>query len=282
MARERPLVTRFFTLIFCASLALLSSAARFQEPAEPGFDHEHKQWTSVLATIVHADRVDYAALARNRGVFDQYLAKLSSQDGAEFAKWSKQEQLAFWINAHNAFTLQAVLANYPLELIDSLRDVGGKESGRVWKQRNLHLGQLILVHPDAEISLDELLNAVLRPQFKDARVHAALCTSCLGSPALRPAAFSASDLDKQLDAAARAWLADPLRAKFSKERKLVEASPVFDTFKEDFARDTGSVEAWITRYAPLSERAWIEKSGGLQRTTLAFDWKLNDVDHDAK
>ena len=275
-------MSRFLLLILAPSLAFFAWLAAPQEPAEPGFDHEHKQWTSVLAACVHADRVDYAALAQNRGAFDQYLLKLTAQDAAEFSKWNRFEQFAFWINAYNAFTLQAVLLNYPLEEIDSLRDVGGKGSGKVWKQRNIHLGRLIPEHADADTSLDEMLNVVLRAHFKDARVHAALCTSCLGSPALRASAFSATDLDKQLDSAARAWLGDPLRTKFSKERKLVEASQVLDTYRDDFIRDSGNVDAWITRFAPLSERAWIEKTGGFERRTLPFDWKLNDVDHDAK
>jgi hypothetical protein len=268
--------------MFALTLALFPTSTRFQEPAEPGFDHEHKQWTSVLAAHVHADRVDYAALARDRGVFDQYLAKLASQDRTEFAKWSKSERFAFWINAYNAFTVQAVLLNYPLQDIDSIRDVGGKQSGKIWKQRNLHLGQLIEDRAEAEISLEELLNLVLRPQFKDARVHAALCTSCLGSPALRAEAFRAADLDKQLDAAARAWLADPLRTRFSSQHKRVECSLALQTYREDFEHETGSVESWIKRYAPVSERVWLESAGELELRTLAFDWKLNDVEHDAK
>jgi len=273
---------RIFNLFLAAWLALFAPTARLQEPAEPGFDHEHKQWSSVLASVVRADRVDYAVLARDRGVLDQYLSKLTAQDPAEFAQWSRAERLAFWINAYNAFTVHAVLANYPLENVDSLRDVGGKASGKVWKQRNLRLGRLVPGRAEAELSLDELRDDVLRFEFKDARVHAALCTSCLGSPALRSTAFTATELDKQLDAAARAWLGDPLRAKFAKERKLVEAPAVLEDFKPDFARDAGSVEAWIARYAPLSERAWLASTADWRLETLPFDWKLNDVEHEAK
>ncbi|MEO6709257.1 MAG: DUF547 domain-containing protein [Planctomycetota bacterium] len=279
---EMAMVMRFLVVLVAVWLAFSAQFARPQEPAEPGFDHEHKQWTRVLEANLRADRVDYAALAQNRGLLDQYLASLSSLDSAEFAKWTRDERFAFWINVYNAFTLQAVLANYPFQDFDSLRDVGGVQSGKAWKERKLSLGRLIEGHPEALISLDELRSDVLRSQFKDARVHAALCTSCLGSPALRAAAFSAVGLDKQLDAAARAWLGDPLRNRFSKERKLVEASTVFDDFRGDFVRDSSSVEAWIARFAPPEERAWIEQVERLERATLAFDWKLNDVPHDAR
>ena len=271
-------MSRSASLLLCLPIAAVCGALPAQEPAQPGFDHEHKQLTSVLSAVVHDDRVDYEALARDHAALDQYVAKLVTQDGNEFTQWTKAEQCAFWVNAYNAFTLQTVLVNYPLQDIDSLRDVGGDKSGKVWKQRTLRLGHLIPGQKSPEISLEELVELVLRPQFKDARVHSALCTGCLGSPALRPAAFSAPALDKELDSAARAWLADPRRTKYSRERKLVEASSVFDTYREDFVRDAGSVEAWIARFSPLGERAWMKEAGAFERKSLAFDWKLNDID----
>ena len=275
---QRPLLSRNITLILAPLLAALCWIAPAQEPAEPGFDHEHKQWTSVLAAVVHDDRVDYEALAKDHSALDQYLAKLTTTDRQDFAQWTKAQQLAFWINAYNAFTLQTVLMNYPLVDVDSLRDVGGKASGKVWKRKSLHLGQLIAASSNAEISLDDVLELALRQQFKDARVHAALCKGCLGSPTLRSSAFTSAALDKELDAAARAWLADSRRTKFDREQRRVEAADLFDTYREDFVREQGSVEAWIARYAPLDQRVWLAEPAGFERHALAFDWKLNDLE----
>lgn len=268
--------------LFAPWILILSCWVFPQEPARVGFDHEHGVLTRVLASHVHEDRVDYLELSRARGDLDMYLTSLTSQDALDFAQWSKPEQFAFWINAYNAFTLQAVLLNYPLDPLESLRDVGSKESGAVWKRKNLRLGHLLAGHPAAEISLDELLNLVLREKFKDARVHAALNNSCLGAPALRATAFSAAGLDRELDAAARAWMADPSRTKFEAATRSVAASVAFDNFQSDFVRESGSAQAWIARYAPLSERAWIEAPGKpLERKNLAFDWKLNDIERGA-
>lgn len=275
---QRPLLSRNITLILAPLLAALFWIAPAQEPAEPGFDHEHRQWTSVLAAVVRDDRVDYEALAKDHDTLDQYLAKLATVDAQDFARWTKPQQCAFWINAYNAFTLRAVLTNYPLVHVDSLRDIGGKASGKAWKQKSLHLGHLIAGSSSTEISLDDLLEVVLRPQFKDARVHASLCTSCLGSPALRSAAFTGAALDKELDAAARAWLADSRRTRFDSEHRRVEAAILFDTYREDFVRERGRVEAWIARYAPLDQRVWLEAPAGFERRSIAFDWKLNDLE----
>jgi hypothetical protein len=272
-------IRTLFALLI-ASCTLL--AARAQEPAEPGFDHEHRLWSNVLTEFVSADRVDYLELSNRREDLDRYLLGITAVDPSEFEPWTKEQRLAFWINAYNAFTVHAALANYPLDGIDSLRDVGGKQSGKLWKEKNLRLGRLIPGHGEAAISLDEILELVLRPRFKDARVHAALSNGCLGSPALRARAFMPSDLNRQLSEAARAWLADPLRTRFSKAQRLVETSSAFDAYRDDFVRESGSVEAWIARYAPQDERAWLAAPEGFRRTSLAFDWKLNDVEREAK
>jgi len=276
-------MNRQLWILVAPALAWLCGILPWQEPAKPGFDHEHALLTRVLSTHVRGDRVDYEALSRMRDGLDRYLSGLSAQDAKEFAGWTRNEQFAFWINAYNAFTLQTVLVNYPLEPLESLRDVDGAGSCSVWKRKSLHLGHLIADHGQAEISLDELRDKLLREKFKDARVHAALNNSCLGAPALRASAFTSAALDRELESAARAWLADPLRTKFDKAARSVEASAVFGEFREDFARESGSVEAWIARYAPTEDRIWIESPGqALTRTTLAFDWKLNDIEREAK
>lgn len=275
-------MNRLFWILVAPALAWLSSALALQEPAQPGFDHEHALFTRVLSTHVRGDRVDYEALSRMRGDLDSYLSRLTAQDAQEFGTWTRDEQLAFWLNAYNAFTLQAVLVNYPLEPLESLRDVGSAGSGSAWKRKNLRLGHLIAEHAQAEISLDELRDR-LRLKFKDARVHAALNNSCRGAPALRASAFTSAAVDRELEAAARAWLADPQRTRFDKAARSVEASVVFDDFRADFVREAGSVEAWIARHAPSDERMWIEAPGkALTRTTRAFDWRLNDIERESK
>ena len=93
-----------------------------------------------------------------------------------FARFTKPERLAFLVNAYNAFTLQAVLLAYPLDGVDSLRDVGGKGSGKAWKERTLRIGRLLPSHEGGLVSLDDLRGA-LRTLFEDARV----CTAVLAS-----------------------------------------------------------------------------------------------------
>lgn len=275
-------MSRNFALLFASLLAGLCLLTAAQEPAEPGFDHEHRQLTRVLAAVVRGDRVDYELLSRDHATLDQYVAKLVTQDAAEFAQWTKQQRCAFWINAYNAFTLETVLANYPLQGTDSLRDVGGVGSGKAWKQDLLYLGRLIEGQTKAQVSLDDVIELVLRPQFKDARIHAALCRGFLGGPALLPTAFTAPGLDRELDTAARAWLADPARTRFLPDPQQVEVSDLFGCYREDFMRDRGSLQAWIARYAPSEQAEWLAESPKFEVRLRAIDWKLNDIERKSK
>ncbi len=109
------------SLALCLA-ALLSGwfgASAPQEPARPGFDHEHGLWSKVLAEFVVEGRVDYLELSKRTADLDRYAQELCTVEPSDFANWSKEQRLAFWLNAHNAFALQAMLLHYPLENLDS-------------------------------------------------------------------------------------------------------------------------------------------------------------------
>lgn len=265
-------LARLLSLIFVAAGLCCATA---QEPAPSGeFDQTHALWTQVLGRGVKGDRFDYKKLGENRDELDRYLMTLVHVTPEEFKGWTREQQYAFWINAYNAFTVQIVLQNYPLK---SIKDIGGEGSGKVWDDRFIRLGALF---PDAggeKISLNDIEHKLLRPKFKDARVHAAINCASIGCPPLRAEAFTADGLDDQLDAQVRTWLADSRRTHYDAKTRTVEASELFNWFGEDFVRDAGSVEAWIARYAPSSEAAWMKQSGKIERQAIPYDWTLNDV-----
>jgi hypothetical protein len=256
-------------------LALAASLHAAQDTAarSGSFDHEHTEWTKVLAKHVAGDRLDYRALSADRATFDGYLAQLRAVSAADFASFGKEQQMAFWINAYNAHAVALVLTKYPVE---SIRDLGGVFSS-VWKKKFIDLTAL---HPSGKperLSLDDIEHAILRPKFKDARLHAALNCASESCPRLRGEAFVARRLDAQLDEQCRLWLADTARNRFDPARKRAEVSAIFDWFEQDFARDAGSVRGWITKYAPPEHTAWLQAPTGSELRFLDYSWKLNDV-----
>jgi hypothetical protein len=253
-------------------LALI--AAPQAQPATARFDHTHALWTEVLAKHVAGDRFDYAALKKDRAVFDRYLAQLRAVTAVEHAAWTREQQFAFWINVYNAHVVDLVVRNHPLE---SIKDLGGLFSS-VWKKSFIEMPALHPSGKPGKLSLDEVEHAILRPRFEDARVHAAINCASLSCPALRNEAFVAARLNEQLDQQVQRWIADPTRNQLDRASKTLRLSKLFDWFRDDFVRDGGSQREWVAKYAPADDALWIHGAGKeLEIEYLDYSWKLNDV-----
>jgi len=258
------------SILLCTALVLASSP---QSPETSDFDHDHAKWTEVLASNVDGDRFDYRAVRKDPAKLAAYVAELEAVTAEQLAEWSEKQRFAFWINAYNAYTIQLVTEKYPVK---SIKDIGGLLSS-VWDRHFIPLNAL---HPEGKskkLSLNDIEHEILRPRFKDARVHAAINCASQGCPPLPSAAFTAKKLDEQLDAQVRAWLADGKRNNFDEAKKTLHLSKIFDWFKDDFVRDEKSVRAFVERYAPEEVRAWLSKADKVTIKHLDYSWKLNDV-----
>jgi len=216
-----------------------------------------------------ASGVDYPALKGQRPALDAYLSQLSAVSQTEFAGWSRDQRLAFLINAYNAFTVQLILDHYPLA---SIKDIGGLFSSP-WKRRFIGLlGQTL--------SLDDLEHGLIRERgvYDEPRIHFVVNCASIGCPALRPQALVAEQLEEQLEDSLRRFLSDRQRNRFDGPANRLLASKIFDWYSEDFIRQAGSVEDY------LAERArWLSDSTAEQQRIrrgtrlgyLDYDWSLN-------
>ncbi len=234
------------------------------------FDHAHALWTEVLGAHVRGDGVDYKSLKDDRSKLDRYLASLEAVMPEEFAAWKREQQYAFWIDAYNAYAVKRVVDAYP---IASFRDVA-KDA---FDEEFIPLGRLFPEAADRKLSLNDVANRILRPKFKDARVHAALHAPARGAPRLAARAFVAERLDDQLDAQVGRWLEDPARNRFDAKSQTLSLSKVFEWNKGDFVRDAGSVQAWIAARAPESERKWLASAQEPKLEYLEYSWKLDEA-----
>jgi len=208
-------------------------------------------------------RVDYRGLTRS-AEWRRLLESLSRSDPSLLE--SREEQLAFWINAYNILAIDTVVRSYPLA---SIRDAGTLLRP-VWKREAGRIG-------GRTYSLDEIEHEQIR-RAGDPRVHAAIVCASLSCPALRREPFRAAELDAQLDAAMRAWLADPNKGlRIDPASDTVWLSKIFDWFEEDFAA-AGGVLRFAARYAPEPARHRLEAEGERLRIRyLDYDWRLNDL-----
>ena len=236
---------------------------------EPAFDHG--AWSEILEVHVQGDRFDYIGLQQDRSNLDAYLTELERVGPEELRSWSKNEQKAYFINAYNAYVISLIVDNYPIK---SINDLSTKQV-EVWNKPFIPLGAHYKPGRD-KLSLNELEHDLLRQRYPDARIHVAVNCASEGCPPLRDSAFTGEGLDKQLDEQARRFVADSLRMNLNRRKNRIEASKIFEWFAEDFARDAGSVQAWIQRYAPgePAERKWISKA---KLKYQEYSWKLNIV-----
>jgi hypothetical protein len=243
-----------------------------QEAAPPSFDHSHAAWTEVLKTCVREGGFDYAKLARDRTRFDVYLGTLRAVTPAELTSWSAPQRFAFWINAYNAFCIQRVIEAYPLKSIRKLDGAFGINT--VFDKGFIPLRAHHPDKKDEDLALNDIEHKILRRQFKDARLHAAINCASKSCPPLRNEAFTAERLEAQLSEQMQAFVKDPSRNRIDAAKKDLAVSEIFKWFAEDFERDAKSVKEYLVRYAPPEQAEFIR---GAKLGYLDYDWDLNDV-----
>lgn len=236
------------------------------------FDQDHAAWTAILNRHVRGGTVDYAGLRRS-GLRDlsAYLRSLESVCRGHFDTWTRDEKLAFWINAYNAYTVKLVLDHYPLRSIRSI----GLLPGAAFREDFIPLRAL----RGRDLSLEDIGHQILRRQFREPRIHFAIVCASKSCPALRSEAYRARDLEAQLDDAARSFVRDATKNRFDAGSRTLRLSAIFDWFHEDFERSAGTVQAFVARHADdemaSAIRAGSERSERVRVEFLDYDWSLN-------
>lgn len=256
-------------------LLLALPAAR----AQAGFDASHAAWSQLLKRhvrlrgntpgAVHASELDYRGLAAERPALKAYLAALSSVPRRSFEAWSREARLAFLINAYNAFTVELILTAYPK--LASIKDLGSLLRSP-WKQSWIPLlGETR--------SLDDIEHQLIRPVFREPRVHFALNCASRGCPLLREEAYRGDEpgrLEAQLQEQLQRFLTDRSRQRV--EGGQLRVSKLFDWYAEDFAPQP---KAWLAAHADwLADDAEAReriRRQALPLQSLDYDWRLNDL-----
>jgi len=214
-------------------------------------------WDALLKQFVNEQhRVDYARLKREgEARINEYVTELGRADEHSL---SSDEKKALLINAYNAFTIEWVLENYPVQSIWAT-------ASPFTQARHRLSGQTV--------SLDAI-ESELRA-MGDPRIHAALVCAARSCPPLRREAYDAARLDAQLDDNVRAWLGDPSLNTFDPEQARADVSPIFKWYAKDFDAYPGGLQGFLRRYAPAPAVAAL----GQRRFDVRFkdyNWGLND------
>ena len=228
---------------------------------------EHSAWDTLLERHVSvrkgsANLVAYDAFnAEDRGALERYVTAMSA---VQISDYARNEQLAYWINLYNALTVQVVLDHLPVASIRDINTSPGVLSSGPWGQ------ELISVEGQA-LSLNDIEHRILRPIWRDPRIHYGVNCASIGCPDLAPRAYTGATVDQMLDTAARSYVNDPRGVSISKGK--VTVSRIYDWFIEDFGNSEQGVIDHLLAYAEPDLAAALRAAGGLDDTH--YDWSLN-------
>lgn len=274
---KRKYLSAFFLacsigLVGCSTgPATTTSAPSSEIVSDQGIDY--KVYDDLLSTYVDEEGwVNYVELQQSRQALDTFNDVLASVDDATLSSWSEEEQIAFWMNAYNSLTLKSIIDQTPLK--PSIKDITG-----VWRLRKHSINQ-------KEKTLNEIEHDVLRVDFDEPRLHAAIVCAAISCPPLRNEAFTGEKLDEQLDSQVKQWLARPDGLKIDKEAGDVKVSKIFSWFGGDWVPSYGvdsgfagskeekAVLNFISKYVSDEDRAYLE-AGDYKVSYFDYDWSLN-------
>lgn len=238
-------------------LILILSAGEVCRAAD--FDSAQAQLNAALSTRVREGRVDYAGLKKDSSDLDAWLDAAAKADEADFKGRPREERLAFLINVYNAATLRLILDRYP---IASIRKIGPVwDPNKAWKLPAVRIF-------GRTVTLNAVEHEMIRPVFKEPRVHFALVCAAKGCPPLRSEAYDGARLNAQLDDQARSFLSQKAENDASRGGKTVHLSPIFKWYMEDFGGSKKSVLAFVKKWLPVEE--------GWTVDWTEYDWSLNE------
>ncbi|MEO0534864.1 MAG: DUF547 domain-containing protein [Cyanobacteria bacterium P01_A01_bin.123] len=233
----------------------------------------YDDYAEVLETYVDDQGlIDYAQLQANRQQLDSFVASFAAVTPSDFETWTEAEQIAYWVNAYNAITLQSIVNQEPLK--GSIKDILG-----VWR---------ITTHSvlDQSKTLDDIEHNTLRANHNEPRIHAALVCAAISCPPLRAEPFRGDDLDAQLEDQSQKFIDSPMGLQIDRDNNQVMLSMIFNWFGQDWIPTYGVDEGFtgndaeravlnfITNYVSEEDAAYL-REGNYEVKYLDYDWALN-------
>jgi hypothetical protein len=232
-------------MIYISILLVLLTSVPEANTSKP----DHRIWEGVLQQYVSEDgAVNYKKLAKNDKDLNAYLKELANQPPLD--SWSRDEELAYWINAYNAFTVKLIVDNYPLKSIRDLND------GNPWDVKWIKLGR-------QTYSLNQIEHDIIRPRYNEPRIHFAVNCAAQSCPPLLNHAWTADNLEQYLEQQTQAFINNEAYNTISP--KSLELSQIFNWYGEDF----DDVKAFVDRYTTTDVKDSAKVS------FREYNWALN-------
>ncbi len=234
---------------------------------------DNSGFTALLHDHVKDGRVNYKSIKQDKRLTD-YLAQLSKTDPKTL---SGKDELAFWINVYNAFTLKVMCDNYPLKSITDLNSPSGAgglifatiAKSTIWDKQFIEIN-------GKKYSLNGVENDIIRTKG-DPRVHFAMVCAAKSCPPLRNEAFESAKLNEQLEDQGRIFLAQNKKNWFDFSKKTCQISNIFNWFKGDFEKTGKPVLQYISRFLPKEQgEMLLANANNFSVNYTEYDWSINE------
>ncbi|MGD8787242.1 MAG: DUF547 domain-containing protein, partial [Phycisphaerales bacterium] len=263
------------------------------EPDEPKSNSAtafHEKCADILKNYVDEQgMVNYQTLRRKRLSLINLLNEFNNLDPNVYKSWSKEDKIAFWLNAYNIQMLKIITENYPIRSSRILRLYPGWGPNSIMHIKGIWTNYKFLVM-DEEFTLSEIDKRFFRKEFDDPRIFFAISRASLSSPPLRNEPYYGHKLNEQLEDQTRRFLSSPLAFRIDKENQSVYLSSLFQSssygkefidkftidrkFKEQ-DRTIRAVLNFITNYVSRDDVSFLEV-GNYSVKFIKYDWTIND------
>jgi hypothetical protein len=269
-------MTRLFATFagLLAGVALLSAQQSQFTPAA-GAELLHRPLDQILDVNVRDGLVYYRALKGERGRLDRYVASLNVTPAA-YQGWSKGQQMAFWVNAYNAFVLETVINHYPLH--GTVKQIPGAFDKTLWRAAG------------KTVTLDHIEKTIL-PELKEPRLYLALGRGAVGGGRLRSEAYTGERIEAQLADIQREFVNDRHMYRLDRGAGTIAITPIMSWREADFvAAYADKADPVFAQRSPIERAAiafvWpqllpseneLVRKNEFKMTFLEMDWRLNDL-----
>ena len=224
---------------------------------------DHSTFDQILKEYVDNNGlVDYNSIAKDRR-FAEYVESLA---GARVGEFSRDGQLAFWINAYNAVTIDKVIKKKPKKSVRETFVPG------VWTSTKFFTTKENIV-ASKRVSQDDIEHEILRKQFKDPRIHFAIICASMGCPLLPRIAYTEENVQARLEEETRKYLNSPRGTRTDRAENTLHVSKLFDWFATDFIQKSGSTLAFMRPYLNEETLSFLERDPKI--SYLEYNWALN-------
>lgn len=229
------------------SLFFVSTTVLADDPvSHDAFDELLKKYVSAKGNV------NYKGFKADKAKLDEYCAMLEKNPPQ--ATWTTNQKKAYWINAYNAFTVKLIVKHYPVESIKKV-----VKAGKPWNLKFFKIG-------DFAEDLDAIEHKILR-KMGDPRIHFGINCASYSCPKLLNKAFTADNVEAELEALAKEFVNDPTKNKITAAK--CELSEIFNWFKEDFTKK-GSLIEWLNKYSK------VKINDNAKISHMKYNWSLNE------